>query len=99
MTANDPTAATHFATTAGELANALWGATAHDLRFNASLTGCYDGTTIPVRRIDEAAPVTLVVLPAGGRVDGEDWIADRFGSLGRREAVRALDALRALALN
>lgn len=76
-------------TTAGELCLILYGEP-----IDAMNAGNYKGTSIPMRKIPSNAPVTLVSWSGGGCVkSNEQWIADRFGGLGHREALKAFNAL------
>lgn len=58
-------------------------------------TGVYQGTKIPLRRINENEPIEVIGSTTGAKVIAtEAWIADRFGNLGARQIKRLRDIMK-----
>lgn len=54
--------------------------------------GCYEGTTIPLRKMTGLEMVTVIGSATHAVVKTpESWIEDRFGSLGARQVSRLVE--------
>ena len=71
--------------TTGELIPAVWGVPVGE--FNA---GYYIGTDIPIRPLTGKEVVVITGKSSGATIAGDDWVADRLGSLGARQVARLL---------
>ena len=54
-------------------------------------SGCYEGTSIPLRKMTGTERVVIAGTTAEAKVlTSETWIADRFGPLGARQVRRLI---------
>lgn len=89
MAPGTPIAVYH--TTAGVLARILFRCDVAELS-----RGYYEGTKIPLRKVDPSARIKFTLYRASGLIEDQDggWIADKFGPwIGIRDARRCAEQL------